>query len=182
MNDLFLSVVVLAAVMAFGALISMGNERQRHAIDALHRAYKQWAVQDLRMKRGAVSAQTEISDLPTWLTKVTSLAFGYKTSVMDYQIHIDPVPAIEFHDGTSIVVCTLEAPTMLIPRLQKKHSALQGDLRSNPLFRVSKKTRIVELSILNAGCMFDIELPVAWSALTTQITESDTLWAYILSS
>ena len=35
-NDLFLSVVVIAAVVVFGALISVGNERQRKAIDKLH--------------------------------------------------------------------------------------------------------------------------------------------------
>ena len=54
MTDLFLAVVVIGAVIAFGALISVGNERQRQAIDALHQAYKQWAVQDLRLKRGAL--------------------------------------------------------------------------------------------------------------------------------
>lgn len=181
MNDFLLSVVVIAAVVAFGALISVGNERQRCAIDALHQAYKQWAVQDLRLKRGTVSGQIQIRDLTAWLTRVTSLAFGYKTSVMDYQIHSDPVPAVEFHDGTSIVVCTLEAPAVLIPMLRKKRSSLRGELRSNPLFRVGRKTTAVELSMLNAGAMFDIELPVAWDALTAQLTESDTVWAYILS-
>lgn len=36
MTDLLLAAVVLGAVMAFGALISIGNERQRRAIDAIH--------------------------------------------------------------------------------------------------------------------------------------------------
>ena len=36
MNDLFLAVIVVGAVIAFGALISVGNERQKRAIDALH--------------------------------------------------------------------------------------------------------------------------------------------------
>jgi hypothetical protein len=180
MNDLLLSLVVIAAVITLGALISVGNERQRRAIDALHQAYKQWAVQDLRLKRGTVSAQTQITDLTAWLTKVTSLAFGYKTSVMDYQIHNDPVPAVEFQDGVNTVVCTLESPAVLIPMLRKKGSALRGELRSNLLFRVSKKTPSVELSLLNAGTMFDIELPIAWNTLTSQSTALDTLWAYIL--
>ncbi len=58
MNDLILAIIVIGAVIAFGALVSVGNERQRRAIDALHHAYKQWALQDLRLKRGTVSAQT----------------------------------------------------------------------------------------------------------------------------
>ena len=182
MNDLFLAVIVVGAVIAFGALISVGNERQRRAIDALHLAYKQWAVQDLRLKRGAVSAQIRIEDLTAWLTKVTSLAFGRKTIVMDYQLHTSPVTTIEFHDAEigNTVICTLEPPATILPQLKKKRSVLKGELRSNPLFRISRKTPAVELSMLNAGAMFDLELPEAWKALTDQITQADTLWAYIL--
>ncbi len=70
MTDVLLAVVVVGAVVAFGALISVGNERQRRAIEALHQAYKQWAVQDLRLKRGTVSTQTRIEDPTVWLTKL----------------------------------------------------------------------------------------------------------------
>lgn len=181
MNDILLAVVVIAAVVAFGALISVGNERQRRAIDALHQAYKQWAVQDLRLKRGTVSAQTHIPDLTAWLTRVTSLAFGYKTTVLDYQIHSDPISAVEFHDGRNTIVCTIESPGVLLPMLRKKRSALRGELRSNPIFRLNRKTPAVELSMLNAGSMFDIEAPVAWNTMTAQQSETDTLWVYILS-
>ena len=182
-NDLFLSIVVIAAVVIFGALISVGNERQRKAIDRLHVAYKQWAVQDLRLKRGTVSAQTHIEDLTAWLTKATSLAFGHKTIVMDYQVHNAPVTTVEFHDaevGTT-VVCTLESPDVLIPMLRKKRSVLRGELLSNPAFHINKKTPAIELSMLNAGAMFDIELSVAWNTLTGQVTQSDTLWAYVVN-
>jgi hypothetical protein len=183
MTDLFLAVVVVGAVIAFGALISVGNERQRRAIDALHQAYKQWAVQDLRLKRGTVSAQTRIEDLTAWLTKVTSLAFGRKTIVMDYQLHNTPVTTVEFHNAEAgnTVICTLESPEVLMPILRKKRPILRGELRSNPIFHVGKKTPAVELSMLNAGTMFDIELPIVWNTLTGQVTESDTLWAYILN-
>ena len=183
MTDLFLALVVIGAVIAFGALISVGNERQRRAIDALHLAYKQWAVQDLRLKRGTISAQTDIQDLTAWLTKATTLAFGRKILVMDYQLHNTPITSIEFHDPESgnTVICTLEPPAVLIPILRKKRSVLGGELRSNAVYRVNKKTPAVELSLLNAGAMFDIELPIAWNMLTGQATESDTLWAYILN-
>lgn len=183
MTDLFLAVVVIGAVIAFGALISVGNERQRRAIDALHQAYKQWAVQDLRLKRGAVSAQTEIQDLRGWLAKVTSLALGHRVDVVDYQLHLAPILTIEFYDaelGTTFI-CALEPPQTLRSILRKKASTLRGELRTNPVFRVGKKTHSIELSILNAGAMFDVELPIAWNQLTGQVAESDTLWVYILS-
>ena len=182
MTDLFLAVTVVAAIIAFGALISVGNERQRRAIDTLHQAYKQWAVQDLRLKRGVASTQTRIEDLTAWLTKTTSLSFGRKTIVMDYQIHNSPVNTVEFHDAEvgQTIICTLESPEALKTILKNKRAVLRGELRSNPVFRVSKKTPAVELSMLNAGVMFDVELPIAWNTLTGQATEADTLWAYIL--
>jgi hypothetical protein len=182
MTDLLLAVVVIGAVIAFGALISVGNERQRHAIDALHQAYKQWAVQDLRLKRGAISSQIQIDDLTAWLTRTTSLAFGRKTDVMDCQVHNAPVAAVEFREAESgaTVVFALESPQVLMPMLKKKHSAIRGTLGSNALLRVGKKTPVVELSILNAGMMFDMEFPVAWSSLTGQATQSDVVWAYIV--
>src|SRR5512133_2054158 len=119
MNDMLLTVVVIASVIAFGALISVGNERQRRAIDALHQAYKQWAVQDLRLKRGTLSSQTQIEDLTAWLTRVTSLALGHKNNVLNYQLHHTPIPSVEIHDVElgGIVVCALESPQVLMPML-----------------------------------------------------------------
>lgn len=183
MTDLLLTAVVIGAVIAFGALISVGNERQRRAIDALHQAYKQWTVQDLRLKRGAVSAQIRIENLAAWLTKATSLALGRKTVAIDCQMHNAPVMTVEFHDAESgtTIVCTLESPEVLIPLLKKKYTGFRGELRSNPLYRIGKKTPAIELSMLNAGPFFDIELPVFWNTLTGQVTESDTLWAYVLN-
>jgi len=182
MNDLFLATMVVGAIIAFGALLSVGNERQRRAIDKLHQAYKQWAVQDLRLKRGVASTQTRIEDLTAWLTKTTSLSFGRKTIVMDYQIHNSPVNTLEFHDAEvgKTIICTLESPEVVKTILKKKRPVLRGELRPNPIFRVGRKTSAVELSMLNAGVMFDVELPIAWTTLTGQATQAETLWAYIL--
>jgi hypothetical protein len=182
MNDLLLSLVVVAAVVAFGALISVGNERQRKAIDRLHQAYKLWAVQDLRIKRGVATTQIQIADMTAWLTRITSLAFGRRTTVMDFQVHNNPVPAIEFHDGEAgkTVVCVLETPQTLATLLKRRRAVIRGDLRPNPVFRIRKKTPVFEVSMLNAGGLFDLELPIAWKALTNEVTDAGILWAYIL--
>ncbi len=182
MNDLLFALVVIAAVVTFGALISIGNERQRKAIDRLHQAYKQWAVQDLRIKRGVATSQIQINDMTAWLARVTSQAFGRKTTVMDCQVHSNPVPTIEFHDGEAgkTVVCVLETPATLASLLKRRRVIIHGDLRPNPVFRIRKKSPVFELSILNAGGLFDLELPIAWKTLTDEVTDSGTLWAYIL--
>lgn len=181
-SELLLTVAVVASVVFFGALITRGNERQRRAIEKLHTAYKQWAIHDLRIKRGVASNQIKIEDLTAWLKKVTSQAFGRETIVLDYHKHESPVTSIEFHDASngSTVVCALESPDEVKNILKKKRPTIAGDLRINPIFRFGKKTPVVELSLLNAGVLFDLELPMAWDAFTGQQTETETLWAYIL--
>lgn len=181
-NDLLLSIVVIAAVIVFGALISLGNERQRKAIERLHIAYKQWAIQDLRLKRGTVASQIQINDLEQWLTRATTLGLGRKTTIMDVQKHETPLPTLEIHDSETgkTLVCVIETPETVLNLLKRRRSVIRGDLRSNPLFRVGKKTPMVELSMLNAGSLFDLELPVAWKMLTGDVTESGTLWAYLV--
>jgi hypothetical protein len=181
-SELLLTVAVVASVVFFGALITRGNERQRRSIDKLHVAYKQWALHDLRIKRGVAGHQIKIEDLTAWLRKVTAQAFGRETIVMDFHKHEAPVVSVEFLDAStgSTVVCALESPDEMKTILKKKRPTLAGDLRTNPIFRVGKKTSAVELSLLNAGVMFDMELPVAWNMLTGHHTTAETLWAYIL--
>jgi len=50
-----------------------------------------------------------------------------------------------------------------MPMLKQKRAVIRG-----------------ELSMLNAGKTFDIELPIAWNTLTGPVTQPDTLWTYIL--
>ena len=182
-SDLLLTVAVVAAVIFFGALITRGNERQRQAIDKLHAAYKQWAVHDLRIKRGVASNQIKIEDLTAWLRKITAQAFGRETIVLDFYKHESPVVSVEFHEGLTgkTVLLALESPEEVKTILKQKRPTIAGDLRTNPIFRLGKKTSAVELSLLNAGMLFDLELPIAWDTLTGHNTESGTLWAYILN-
>lgn len=181
-SELLLTVAVVASVVFFGALITRGNERQRRSIDKLHTAYKQWAMHDLRIKRGVAGSQIKIDDLTAWLKKVTTQAFGRETIVLDYYRHESPIVSIEFHDAFSgnTVVCAFESPAEVKQILKKKRPTIAGDLRVNPIFRFGKKTPTIELSLLNAGMLFDLELPVAWDALTGRQTEAGTLWAYVL--
>jgi hypothetical protein len=139
-------------------------------------------MHDLRMKRGIASNQIKIDDLTAWLRKVTAQAFGRETIVMDFYKHEYPVVSVEFLDASTgnMVVCALESPDEVKTILKKKRPTIAGDLRTNPIFRLGKKTPAVELSLLNAGMLFDLELPVAWDVLTGRTTEATTLWAYIL--
>lgn len=181
-SELLLTVAVVASVVFFGALITRGNDRQRRSIDKLHAAYKQWALHDLRIKRGAAGSQIRIDDLTAWLRKVTTQAFGRETIVMDFYKHESPLVSVEFLDASTghTVVCALETPEEVKAILKRKRPTIAGDLRTNPIFKLGRKTSAIELSLLNAGVLFDLELPVAWEKLTGQHASSETLWAYIL--
>jgi len=183
-TDYLLVVAVVAAVVVFGALISVGNERQRKAIEKLHMAYKQWAQHDLRIKRGMASTNIEVKDTTAWLSRAASLAFGRKVTVRDFQIHHEPVKTIEFQDGETgeTVVCTLEAPSILKEIMKQKSRAFKGELKTNPVFWIGKKVQHVEFSMLTAGSMFDLELPVVWKRLFGDATETDVLWGYTVQS
>jgi hypothetical protein len=49
--DAVFAILVLDAMIFFGALISTGNERQRKALEGIREQAAQWAMQDLRLKR-----------------------------------------------------------------------------------------------------------------------------------
>ncbi len=52
MIDYLLALTVIIALIVFGTLISVGNERQRKAIDSISQQTQAWAIEDLRLKRG----------------------------------------------------------------------------------------------------------------------------------
>ena len=58
--EIILAIVVGVAVIIFGALISMGNERQRKAIDSLREQVVLWAMQDLRIKREGLARDVHV--------------------------------------------------------------------------------------------------------------------------
>lgn len=67
--EIILAIVVGVAVIFCGALISMGNERQRRAIDDLREQVVRWAIQDLRIKHERLARDVRIDDPLDWLNK-----------------------------------------------------------------------------------------------------------------
>ena len=108
---------------------------------------------------------------------------GSQDSCAGLSIAPHPILIVEFHDAEigNTIVSTLESPKVLLPMLRKKSTPFSSDLRTNSVYRIDRKTPAIELSLLNAGALFDIELPIVWNTVTGQVTESDTLWVYILT-
>src|SRR5512136_908552 len=82
MLDVVFALSVLAAVVFFGALISVGNERQRKAIDGIREQAVRWSEQDLRLKRARAASQLHVLDARTWMNTTSSRLLGTSPSVL----------------------------------------------------------------------------------------------------
>ncbi len=177
--EIILAIVVAFAVIFFGALISMGNERQRKAIDNLSENIAHWIIQDLKLKREEASKNVVIKDPIEWLIRLTKMIYGVNLGLV----------AIDYIDALNILACTTnEGKTIyfspLDPRKIQKHTReLKNRLsRTNTIYQIKRNCRSLyakEVSILNGGILFDIELRVAWKALTKKdIHQVERLWIY----
>ena len=178
--EMILALVVVIAVIIFGALISMGNERQRRAIDGLREQVVLWAMQDLTIKREKLAREVKVDDPLVWLNSVVTRVTGNKI-VLEMDEFFDEPPALvcRSRDGDKIVITPL-SPAILLDKGQRKRARLNQITLSNPLFSLPKGTSTYEISVLNGGMLFDLELPFVWEVLTGQhVDQIGRWWLYI---
>ena len=181
--ELILAIVVVAAVVFFGALISAGNERQRKAIDSLRQQVELWAIQDLRIKREKLARNVEMANPTEWLNKTITKAYGL-------DLHLQP---IEFFDHPQALLCTSTdginkvlltplSPTEVRQMKQTRRSRLSQYGENHPLLSLPRHVPVYEFSVLNSSLLFDLELPLAWTTLTQHPTPNlERLWMYKLT-
>ena len=181
--ELILAVVVVAAVIFFGALISAGNERQRKAIDNLREQTSLWAMQDLRIKREQLARGVRVDDPLVWINKITSKVTGHNLDLRVVETFDKPQALIcAAGDGSHAkIVFTPLSPRDVHGMKHAKHSRLSEYANRNPLLSLPRSVTALECSILNAGILFDLELPMAWKGLTGQESDRlERLWIYMI--
>lgn len=174
--------VIILGLVALGALISLGNERQRNALDSLRRQAEQWAMNDLRLKRGQMTQRTDIFYPTGWLAAATSKVLETRVDLRINNNYEEPI-AVSYQDGESgkEFVYSLVPPKDAKKFSKRKRSHLSS-ATSHPFARLRKNSvDIVEMNILNAGIVFDVELPIAWQKISKETTDSDHLWLYIFA-
>lgn len=164
--DAIFAILVLGAVIFFGALISAGNERQRKAIDGIREQAAQWAMQDLRLKREHLARDVKVDDPVAWLNRVVAKVVGEDLGLVVTEIFEDPqaVVCADTH-GKRAVLSIM--PIKEIRRLTQQHKGRLtkiGD--THPLKNLPQDFEFTEISILNAGITFDLELSIAWKLIT----------------
>ncbi len=178
--EIILAIVVASAVIFFGALISMGNERQRRAIDGLREQIVLWAMQDLKIKREHLARTVQVSDPLGWLNKTASKVCGYDLKLQVLETFDEPQSLIcTTSPGDIKVVFSPLSPADLHRIRNGKHNRLSQIASHNPLLFLSRHVKVHEVSVLNGDYLFDLELLVVWKELTDQSLESSNrLWIY----
>ncbi len=178
--EIILAIVVASAVILFGALISIGNERQRKAIDGLREQTVLWAVQDLKIKRDHLARTVQVPDPTGWLNKAASKVCGYDLKLQVVETYEEP-QALVCTSGNSIVrvIFSPLAPSEIRRIKDGKQNRLSQFAEHHPVFLLPRKVRVHELSSLNVGFLFDLELSLAWKVLVGRDLEMATrLWMY----
>jgi len=178
--EIILAIVAASAVIFFGALISMGNERQRKAIEGLREQVVLWAVQDLKIKREHLAQTVQVPDPLGWLNKTASKVCGYDLKLQVLEMFEEPQSLIcTAGDGNVRVIFSPLSPTDLRRIKNGKHNRLSRLASHNSLLLLPRGVNVHELSVLNGGHLFDLELALVWKEITGQNLEpTNRLWMY----
>jgi len=181
--DYLVALPVFVAVVVFGALIVIGNERQKRELARIREVEERWAEQDLRIKRGKLARETKIEEPVAWLNAAVSKAMNVSVVLTAREVLTNP-DAVAFVDSESgrKFIFTLLPPAHIRKLAKKRKSSKTSRLSAtHPLLPVRRGTEIVELNMLNGGLLLDLELPQAWRALAGKDTTAERLWVYIVS-
>lgn len=181
--ELLLALAVIIAVICFGALISLGNERQRRAIDELREQVVLWAIQDLRIKCEHLAREIHVDDPLGWLNQAALKVYGYDLKLQILETFEEPQSlSCASGDGSIKVIFSPLSPADLRRIKSGRQNRLSQFAGHNPLLFLPKGVDMYEMSVLNAGHLFDLELTMAWKALTGQNLDSvNSLWMYVIS-
>jgi hypothetical protein len=180
MLDTIFAVSVLAAVIFFGALISVGNEHQRQAIDSLREQTIHWAEADLRLKRIHVLHTQWVESPKEWLDRVLTRLLGASPVLLSISPwHQNEVKAIVgvCKDGRHMVVTPVQPARFIKALTAKPRSRLQkaevGLLGDHP-----RRVPVHELNIVTAGEFFDLEAATAWQKAMGSRLEIERLYLF----
>jgi len=180
MLDIVFALSVLAAVIFFGALISVGNERQRKAIDGIREQASHWAEQDLRLKRARAIQNVRVPDPRQWLAGMVSRLLGPFPNLLSLNLweeNDQQAIIVPCADGRKLVLTPVQ-PARFVKavkvngrgRLQKAEVGLLGER--------PKRVPVYEMNIVTCGPFFDLEAKLAWKQVTGNTLDAERLYLF----
>ncbi len=176
--DAVFAILVMGAVIFFGALISAGNERQRKSLEGIREQSAQWAMQDLRLKREKLAREVKVDDPIAWLNQVVAKACGEYLDLTVTEVFDNPQTLVCItKDGRKVIFTPASPEDIHHLKLMRKNKLSRLD-KVHPLQERSA-LQALKLSILNSGVCFDLELPIAWAGISGKMLVIDYLWLYM---
>lgn len=183
MTETILAIAILFSLVVLGGLISIGNERQRKAIDRISEHAEAWAIEDLRLKRGQFEGSISIENPIGWLSTAASKALGRQVRLNFIEVLERPMAISCLDEGSgAVVLFSLLSPKELRAHSREKRSELFKRGTQHPLLPWRKDIDSIELNILNAGICFDLELSVVWKKIVKTREAQEKMWLYLLPS
>ena len=181
MTETILAIAILFSLVVLGGLISIGNERQRKAIDRISEHAEAWAIEDLRLKRGQVEGSISIENPIGWLGTAASRALGQELQINLIEVLENPtaLSCIDELSGTSVLF-SLSSPKELRTLSKEKRSELSKRGAHHPLVPWQKEIDSFEMNILNAGVHFDLELSAFLRKTIKTREDKEKMWVYLL--
>ena len=180
MLDFVYVFTVLAAVILFGALISIGNERQRKAIDGIREQAAQWAEQDLRLKRAHVMRDVRVPDARQWLTGVASRLLGTSPQVLALNPWEESgLKALicPCQDGRKLVV-TPVPPAQFVQAVKARGRSRLAKAEVGLLGDHPGRVPAHEMNIVTCGPFFDMEAKLAWQQACGSPLDAERLYMF----
>ncbi|MFT3892769.1 MAG: hypothetical protein QM730_14150 [Anaerolineales bacterium] len=180
--EIVLAIVVASAVLLFGALISLGNERQKKVIDELREQVVLWAVQDLKIKREGLARSVKVEEPLVWLNKTASKVAGLELNLQVIEVTGEPATLVCHDRALNKHICFCRSSPNEIKKLSRfKRNRLRLQTDRRLLALNARHNAVYEISLLNGGILFDVELPLVWGALTGMKADlTERLWMYVI--
>jgi len=181
--ETILIIVLCLSTVIFGALISIGNERQRQAIDSLREQILHWAIQDLKLKREKLSREIKVDDPLAWFGRLISDATGKSLQIRMSGNFNDPSALVfDTDDLQGKFIISPVAPAEIRQMKRRTIGRLSNLADQNPLMSLPRKATHYELSALNCDTFFDLELQEAWRKLAGyELKIANRVWLYEMS-
>jgi hypothetical protein len=184
MLETALAISVLAAVIVVGLLISIGNERQRRAIDELGDHMREWAIKDLQIKRQQAAEHISIEDPIAWIGEKARVVMGFEPFVKGPVKVYDNPAALELQVSNDRLLVLSPVEPKILRKLSRQRGRRKSLLEDPPALLGKNPTRVpaYEASPLNAGVFFDIEADRVWRQFAERPLGADRLWFYLVDA
>jgi len=129
-------------------------------LDGIREEAAQWARQELRLKREKPVRELQLTDTLEWPNRVVAKVLGENLELTQVEVFDKPQAiGCTAKNGRQVVFSPV-SPVEVRRTMREYRSRLSGRGIGCPMHGMPHRCEILQLSILNAGILFDLEMPI----------------------